>query len=153
MLTMDGLIPYARGFFYHLPVSLSSVQFNTWHHHIYEKPVKNPTPFFISNILNLDNGEGGQSECRDRAGRITDDPHERNSMYVKSGFGGRIFSAHIRYPNAVGRSGSPDCQSDNDGDPVRIARQSQSPCTYPRDSVDSPHAGLIFKNNYMKKIT
>ncbi|KAL4232044.1 hypothetical protein ACF0H5_009622 [Mactra antiquata] len=136
---MEGLIPYARGFFYHLPVSLSSVQFNTWHHHIYEKPVKNPTPFFISNILNLDNGQRGQNDCGHRNGRINEDYKERNAMFMKSGFGGRIFGA-IHYPNAVSRTGSPECLSDNDGDTVRLTRRSQSPCGYPRDGDESPHA-------------
>lgn len=130
-VTMEGLIPYARGFFYHLPVSLSSMQFNTWHHHIYDKPVKSPTPFFISNILNL---ESESSDSMDMSGR--------NAIFANVGYSGHLFSSQTRYPNVIVRSGSPVRLGEKELEGTRVRTNAQSPCMFPRDRVESPQEGL-----------
>ncbi|XP_060570411.1 homeobox protein ceh-31-like [Ruditapes philippinarum] len=132
---MEGLIPYSRGFFYPLPLSLTSVQLNTWHHHVYDKPAKTPTPFFISNILNLDPERKMKSDSSDSSDRSIASVQDRAYMFANSGFSGRMFSAQTRYPNVVVRAGSPvRLGEDHDGTRVRT----QSPCNFPRDGVESP---------------
>ncbi|XP_045191325.2 homeobox protein mls-2-like [Mercenaria mercenaria] len=132
---MEGLIPYSRGFFYPLPVSLTTVQLNTWHHHVYDKPVKNPTPFFISNILNLEPERRMKTDSSVPSDRSNTSSNERSFMFSNSGFNSRMFSAQTRYPNVVVRAGSPTrLGEDHEGTRVRT----QSPCTFPRDGVESP---------------
>lgn len=134
---MEGLIPYARGFFYHLPVSLSSMQFNTWHHHIYDKPVKSPTPFYISNILNLESESRRKAECTDSM-----DMSGRNAIFTNVGYSGRLFSSQTRYPNVIVRSGSPVRLGEKELEGTRGRTNAQSPCTFPRDRVESPQEGI-----------
>lgn len=137
---MEGLIPYARGFFYHLPVSISSVQLNTWHHHVYDKPAKTPTPFFISNILNLEQEKKKRADQKESS-ECLNDSQDRNSLFSNSGFNGRLFSGQPRYPNVVVRAGSPVHQREMEREGTRIRRNTQSPCTFPRDRVESPQEG------------
>ena len=128
-LKMDGLVPYANGFFYGLPTITAPL--NTWHPHIYNKPVKKPTPFFISNILDL-KSSARESEIRSQI------KHQFTTQANQLNIPQRLCntSGVIKYD--ADQSPSPSRYSDRA--PTRPTN-GQSPCSFMRDRVDSPEAG------------
>lgn len=136
---MEGLLPYARGFFYHFPVTTS--QLNTWHPHIYDKPAKSPTPFYISNILDL-RSENSTEEPNRSPNLLTS---SEASIYSKEILNaGRLLGATSRYHGVV-RTGSTDVRQEKEEEQQSGHRTAQSPpCPYLRDRVESPQEGILF---------
>lgn len=147
---MEGLLPYARGFFFHLPVT--SAPYNTWHPHIYNKPTEHPTPFLISNILDLQSDR----HADEQDGKMT---LTSRSRHHASGTDGIIFSSDFlgtsrlfgsaaggsRYPGlVVPKAPVGDRLSDREKDSFRGQRSTSSPCpSYMRDHVESPDDGTV----------
>ncbi|KAH3787842.1 homeobox protein Hox-A2-like [Dreissena polymorpha] len=142
---MEGLLPYARGFFFHLPVT--SAPYNTWHPHIYNKPTKQPTPFLISNILDLQS----HRHADDMDSKMTPVSRSRHRNSGTDGFilsndflgTSRLFgsaSSGNRYPGLVVPTAPVgDRLVDREEDSLRGQRSTSSPCpSYMRDHVESP---------------
>ncbi|XP_052773866.1 homeobox protein Hox-A2-like [Mya arenaria] len=142
---MEGLLPYARGFFYHIPFTTAHI--NTWHPHIYNNPVRNPTPFLITNILDLEDADDDEQLRRD----MSNSPSAKKTPKIRAGDSvfandilstGRLFAAAtggVRYqglvvPSATGIERHVDSEADR-----QERRHSSSPCSSrQRDYVDSP---------------
>ena len=139
---MEGLLPYARGLFYQLPVS--SAQLNTWHPHIYDKPVQNPTPFYITNILDLDPDlQSADDNQRTNINNAISVSGER-TLYSKDLLhAGRLFSGSGHYHRVVVRTGSTEARAEKDDELPVGQRNAPSPCTYLRDRVESPQEGNL----------
>jgi len=148
-------LPFARGFFFHFPLTTAHV--NTWHPHIYDKPVRNPTPFLISNILNLNaerRADGGRHERHEHnspSSSPTSFSNDVNGNNLASEYfnAGRMFStrggSHFqglvipKTGNGVERRAH---HKEAEEQTTRGARHSSSPCSsFLRDHVESPHNG------------
>lgn len=137
---MEGLLPYSRGLFYHLPVT--SAQLNTWHPHIYEQSTKNPTPFFITNILDLgsDTATADKSTQRSTGDATSGEPSlSSKALYNAS----RLLSGSGHYHGVVVRVENGDIRAEKDDEVSVEPRGAQSPYMYQRDRVESPQEGKM----------
>lgn len=138
LTVMEGLLPYARGFFYHLP--LTTAQINTWHPHIYDKPAKTPTPFYISNILDLSkDSRTDENQCS----AVPTSGNDAGSLYSKDLLNAsRILNGTSRFHGVV-RTGNVELRGEKEDDFPVAQRGTQSPCPYLRDRVESPQEGRL----------
>ena len=116
---ISDFLPHAGTIIY--PIAAFYTAPGTWHPHIYDKPPKRPTPFFISNILDdlsNDTKDGLDIKC------------EKQSRNHQSS---QFYGHEMCSPERPKFSDHKSTGSSN----------SHSPCNFMRDRVESPINGRV----------